>query len=224
MARISLLLSLLSLAALGFQGASAAAAAVAGKGHNGKDKDCGGPGGGKPIGKRTAQEVIAQLGLAANPEHGYFRETFRDELTVQTMTANGTSVARSASTAIYYLLEGAVGHSLWHRIDAAEVWHWYAGAPLTLQLSRDDGAGVRDVVLGPDVFAGQQPHVVIGSWEWQRARSHGDWTLVGTTGELYSSYFVSIPSGQKVADGFVLVAPAFDPAYYEIAEADWMPN
>ncbi|KAG7291336.1 hypothetical protein NEMBOFW57_001351 [Staphylotrichum longicolle] len=150
----------------------------------------------KPIGKRTAKEVIDKLGLAANPEKGYFKETFRDSLLIN--TGNGT---RSASTAIYYLLEGSAGESLWHRIDAAEVWQYYAGAPLTLSLSQNDGKGVRKVVLGPDVFKGQQPQVVIGSWEWQSAKSEGAWTLVGTT-----------------------VAPAFDPAFYEIQQDGWYPN
>ncbi len=130
----------------------------------------------KPIGTRKANEVVAKLGLIANPEKGYYKETFRDTLLVN----NGT---RSASTAIYYLLEGSAGNSAWHRIDAVEVWHYYAGAPLTLSLSLNNGSGVRNVVLGPDVFSGQSPQVVVGSWEWQRARSQGDWTLVGTTGE-----------------------------------------
>ncbi len=130
----------------------------------------------KPIETRKASDVVAQLGLAPNPEKGYFKETFRDTLLIN----NGT---RSASTAIYYLLEGSAGVSAWHRIDAVEVWHWYAGAPMTLSLALGDGSGVRKVVLGPDVFSGQSPQVVIRSWEWQRAKSEGSWTLVGTTGE-----------------------------------------
>ncbi|SPQ24543.1 f67262ca-f7eb-468b-a89e-a332fde3d996 [Thermothielavioides terrestris] len=101
----------------------------------------------------------------------------------------------------HYLLEGSAGQSLWHRIDAAEVWHYYAGAPLTLSLSFNNGTGVRRALLGPDVFRGQQPQVAIGSWEWQSAKSEGDWTLVGTT-----------------------VAPAFDPNLYEIADANWHPK
>lgn len=129
-----------------------------------------------PINKRTAQEVIAQLNLIPNVEKGYYVETFRD-------TDNATET-RSISTAIYYLLEGHEGYSHWHRVDAVEVWHYYAGAPLTLSLSRDDGSPVREVKLGPDVFSGQQPQLAIGKWEWQRARSWGDWTLVGTTGRF----------------------------------------
>ncbi|KAL2193104.1 RmlC-like cupin domain-containing protein [Corynascus similis CBS 632.67] len=148
-----------------------------------------------PINKRTAQEVITKLNLIPNVEKGYYIETFRD--------ADNVTVAgdRSASTAIYYLLEGHEGNSHWHRVDAVEVWHYYAGAPLTLSLARDDGSPVREVTLGPDVFAGQQPQVAIAKWEWQRARSCGDWTLVGTT-----------------------VAPGFDPNGFEMAEPGWNPN
>ncbi len=166
MARLTTLLSLLAVAATGIL-PTALAQPTASEAR-----------GGRPVETRKASDVVAQLGLAPNPEKGYFKETFRDTLLIN----NGT---RSASTAIYYLLEGAVGVSAWHRIDAVEVWHYYAGAPLTLSLSRNDGSGVRNVVLGPDVFSGQSPQVVIGSWEWQRAKSEGSWTLVGTTGAFF---------------------------------------
>ena len=44
--------------------------------------------------------------------------------------ANG----RAASTAIYFLLaRGERSH--WHRVDAVEVWHYYAGAPLVLEMA-----------------------------------------------------------------------------------------
>jgi len=127
-----------------------------------------------PIWKRSSQEVITRLNLTANPEKGYFFETFRD--------AGVVNNNRSASTAIYYLLEGSAGSSLWHRIDTVEVWHYYAGSPLVLSLSHDDGQPTRQEVLGPDVFDGQRPQVIVSGWEWQSATSLGDWTLVGTTG------------------------------------------
>ncbi|KAK4121196.1 hypothetical protein N657DRAFT_682857 [Parathielavia appendiculata] len=152
-----------------------------------------------PLHKRTAEEVIAQLNLIPNVEKGYYIETFRDADNVTT-TSGGTP-DRSASTAIYYLLEGSEGFSRWHRVDAVEVWHYYAGAPLTLSLAKDDGSPVRVVTLGPDVFAGQQPQVVVAKWEWQQARSLGAWTLVGTT-----------------------VAPGFDPNGVELADPAWAPN
>ncbi|KAF6784865.1 phosphotransferase enzyme family protein [Colletotrichum sojae] len=125
------------------------------------------------VGKHTAQEVVDKLGLIPNPEKGYFIESFRDPDT--------TAGNRSVSTAIYYLLESSVGPSIWHRVDAAEVWHYYAGAPLTISLSYDDGNPVEDVVLGPDVFDDQRPQYAIAKNRWQRATSLGRWTLVGTT-------------------------------------------
>lgn len=123
----------------------------------------------------TARQVINELGLEPNVEKGYFTETFRDPA-----THDGGN--RSVSTAIYYLLEGCAGKSYWHRVDATEVWHYYAGAPMSLYLSGDDGQPVREEVLGPNVLRRQRPQVVIEPQEWQQAKSHGKWTLVGTTG------------------------------------------
>ena len=124
----------------------------------------------------TAQEIVDQLGMVPNVEGGYYVETFRDEL----LLADSN---RSVSTAIYYLLEGPNVPSVWHRVDAVAVWHWYAGAPLVLDLSNDDGTPTRSHVLGQDIFSDQQPQIVIAADEWQRASSLGNWTLVGTTGK-----------------------------------------
>jgi diaminohydroxyphosphoribosylaminopyrimidine deaminase/5-amino-6-(5-phosphoribosylamino)uracil reductase len=87
---------------------------------------------------RTAEDVIRMLGLAPHPEGGHFRETFRDSVTIDGK--------RAASTAIYYLLaRGERSH--WHRVDAAEVWHWYAGAALRLGIA-DDIIPARWITLG----------------------------------------------------------------------------
>ncbi|KAK1996705.1 cupin superfamily protein [Colletotrichum falcatum] len=152
-----------------------------------------------PVEERTAQEVIDRLGLVPNEEKGYFIETFRDPGASSSNSSSSSS--RPLSTAIYYLLEGSAGPSVWHRVDAAEVWHYYAGAPLALSLSRDDGGPPEDVVLGPDVFQDQRPQVVVAKGRWQRARSRGAWTLVGTT-----------------------VAPGFVPEGVELADPGWAPN
>lgn len=136
----------------------------------------------KPIDQRSAQEVVKQLNLQVNVEKGYYAQTFEDPDKVNN---------RSVSTLIYYLLEGSEGNSKWHRVDATEIWHYYAGAPLTLSLSRDDGAPVAKHVLGADIFNKQAPQVVIPKNTWQSAHSLGSWTLVGTTGELrYRSYLL----------------------------------
>lgn len=129
-----------------------------------------------PINKCSAQEVIQELSLVPNEEKGYYIQSFEDAYAIPCLN-------RSASTAIYYLLEGSDGDSVWHRVDAAEVWHYYAGAPLVLSLSYDDGQPLRELTLGPDIFDSQRPQVAIGRGEWQSARSLGEWTLVGTTGK-----------------------------------------
>lgn len=138
----------------------------------------------------AAAEIIARLRLAPHPEGGHFRETFRDPRA----DANG----RAASTAILFLLaRGERSH--WHRVDAAEVWHYYAGAPLDLRIA--DAEGVRIHRLGGDVIAGEMPQAVVPAHAWQAAESRGDWTLVGCT-----------------------VAPGFDFASFELAPPDFSPD
>ena len=137
----------------------------------------------------TAVEVIARLGLAPHPEGGHFRETFRDDRTDAT--------GRAQSTAILFLL-AAGERSHWHRVDAAEVWHHYAGAPLLLEIVA--GARRQNARLGSDIAAGETPQVVVPAHAWQAARSAGDWTLVGCT-----------------------VAPGFDFAGFELAHPDFIP-
>jgi predicted cupin superfamily sugar epimerase len=118
----------------------------------------------------TADEVIAILGLSPHPEGGCFRETFRD--------ATATEGQRAASTAIYFLLR-AGEISRWHSVDAAEAWHWYAGAPLELHVVHE---GTRTKHrLGTDLTAGERPQAVVPPHAWQQARSLGAWTLVGCT-------------------------------------------
>ncbi|MTW16777.1 cupin [Rhodoplanes serenus] len=137
----------------------------------------------------TAAEVIALLGLAPHPEGGHFRETFRDPADV---------AGRAASTAIYFLLaRGERSH--WHRVDAVEVWHWHAGAPLRLEIAADREA-VRTVRLGADLAAGERPQAVVPAGAWQAAETLGDWTLVGCT----------VAPGFRF-EGFELAPPGFSP-------------
>ena len=138
----------------------------------------------------TAQEIVRLLGLEAHPEGGWYRQTFVD--------APGDG-GRACSTAIYYLLEGGPA-GRWHRVDSAEVWHWYAGAPLTLTMAAD-GAARTTALLGADLAAGARPQVVVPPRHWQSARSLGEWTLVGCT-----------------------VAPGFEFARFELAAEDWEPG
>jgi uncharacterized protein len=138
-----------------------------------------------------AKEIIRLLDLKPHPEGGHFRETFRDTLTI-----NG----RAASTAIYFLL-AAGERSHWHRVDAVEVWHWHAGAPLKLEVAAEHGRGVEDFVLGPRLDKGERPQIVVPKMAWQAAGSLGAWTLVGCT-----------------------VAPGFEFSGFELAPPNWEPK
>ncbi len=120
----------------------------------------------------SAADIIRCLDLKPHPEGGHYRETFRDCV----VQADG----RAASTAIYFLLErGEI--SRWHRVvDAAEVWHWHAGAPLRLSVTASPDA-LRHIILGGDVLGGQSPQAIVPAGDWQQAQSLGHWTLVGCT-------------------------------------------
>ncbi len=136
----------------------------------------------------TPDDIALTLDLKPHPEGGLFRETFRDSL---------GSGGRAASTAIYYLLrKGAVSH--WHRVDACEVWHWYAGDPLELKIA--GASGVERKVLGPDLRAGERPQIVVPAMAWQSARSLGVYSLMGCT-----------------------VAPGFEFSGFEMAQPGWSP-
>lgn len=138
----------------------------------------------------SAAEVIAQLGLSPHPEGGHYRETYRDTR----CDADG----RSASTAIFFLLaQGERSH--WHRIDVVEIWHYYAGAPLMLEIADDTGA--RAIMLGNNIVAGELPQAIVPPHAWQAAATTGEWTLVGCT-----------------------VAPGFDFKTFELAPPGWAPK
>ncbi len=138
----------------------------------------------------TAEDVIRLLELEPHPEGGCYREMFRDEKVVQ---------GRAASTAIYFLLEMGQ-RSRWHRVDAAEVWHWYAGTALRLQTWRHGGA-IQSVRLGTNLRTGERPQAVVIAGEWQSAEPLGAWSLVGCT-----------------------VAPGFEFSGFELAPEGWEPG
>ncbi len=146
----------------------------------------------------TPQDIVEMLGLAPHPEGGWYRETWRTE---------AAAGSRAAGTAIYYLLEkGQI--SRWHRVDAAEIWHWYAGAALELALS-PDGHSREIAVLGPGIEAGiqggnqveERPQIVVPAGCWQSAKSKGEFTLVGCT-----------------------VSPGFEFGGFEMAPSGWEPD
>lgn len=137
-----------------------------------------------------AAALVAALGLAPHPEGGWYRETWRAE-----PTPGGD---RSSATAIYYLLE-AGNRAHWHRVDAAELWLFHAGAPLALSIAGDGGP--ETIILGPDPLTGHAPqHLVpVGAWQSAQASDAG-WTLVAC---------VVVPGFQF--SGFKLAPPGWTP-------------
>jgi predicted cupin superfamily sugar epimerase len=143
------------------------------------------------VAELSAADVVRLLDLKPHPEGGHFRETFRDDRVKD---------SRAHSTAIYFLL-AAGERSHWHRVDAVEVWHYYAGAPLRLEIAANRARPIESITLGADLAAGQRPQAPVPAHAWQAARSLGAWTLVGCT-----------------------VAPGFDFAGFELAPPDFTPT
>ena len=141
----------------------------------------------------TAEEIIRHFGMKPHPEGGHYVQTF------QAPGPHQDGGGRSSGTAIYFLLR-AGERSHWHKVDADEIWHHYAGAPLELSLS-DDGHKLRHLRVGIDFDLGELPQAVVPRGVWQAARSLGAWTLVGCT-----------------------VAPAFQFEGFELAPKDWSPR
>ena len=135
-----------------------------------------------------ADEIIRRLKLKPHPEGGWFAETFRDPAKIK---------GRAHSTAIYFLLKKGEA-SAWHRIDAAEVWHFYAGAPLELKIAKTI-ARPKTRILGNNLKKGERPQIVVPAHRWQCARTLGDFTLVGCTvapGFLFETFELATSSAE----------------------------
>jgi len=143
----------------------------------------------------TAAELIRRLGLQPHPEGGHYRETYRG---AQQVLREPGGPARSACTAIYYLLhEGA--YSAWHRIASDEIWHFHAGCSLHVHVLQER-AGVVSHRLGDvlrDPAAAYQVVVPAGSWFGAELLEPGGYALVGCT-----------------------VSPGFEFSEFELADAD----
>lgn len=136
-----------------------------------------------------ADELIDRLGLEPHPEGGWYRQTW------QGPAGDG---GRAIGTSILFLLR-ADERSHWHRVDATEIWHHHAGAPIRLSVAADDGAGIEVATIG-DVSAGHDPMAVVPPGAWQSAEPIGGWVLVGCT-----------------------VTPGFEFDGFELAPAGWTP-
>ena len=137
----------------------------------------------------TAEEIIARLELEPHPEGGWYRQTW---------IAAAEEGARPSGTCIYFLLKPGE-RSPWHRVDATELWHFYAGSALMLRIAASAEGPATSHALGPDLGAGQSPQVIVPAHHWQAAEANGGWALVGCT-----------VSPGFTFEGFELAPSAFD--------------
>ena len=139
---------------------------------------------------------IDRLQLKPHPEGGFYRETYRASLKIEkSALPDSFRGSRNASTAIYFLIDGA-NFSAFHRIPADEMWHFYAGSPLAVEVI--DRAGQHSQILvgnNPDSGERFQAIVPAGCWFASHVKDLNSFSLVGCT-----------------------VAPGFDFADFEIAE------
>lgn len=162
----------------------------------------------------TARELIEHLKLEPLPvEGGYFRQTYRsDEAIARDALPERYPSERVFGTAIYYLLSNEPDcFSALHRLPTEEIYHFYLGDPVELLLLHEDGRSER-VLLGPEIFGGQQVQCVVPRGVWQGSRliprqrpagrdyggqAGGHWGLLGTT-----------------------MAPGYDPSDFEGGERE----
>ncbi len=147
--------------------------------------------------KKTAAYWVEKYGMQPHPEGGYFVETYRAAEQIPHEVLPGRFAgSRAFSTAIYFLLEGHHFSAL-HRIQADEVWHFYAGDPLEVFVFYPEGGALEIIRLGPDPDTDEvfQAVVPAGAWFGSRPVVGAAYSLVGCT-----------------------VAPGFDFADFELAE------
>lgn len=129
---------------------------------------------------KDAQYWIHHLGLSPHPEGGYYRATYKSDLTiVRNALPSGYQGDRSASTAIYFLLDEG-NFSAFHRIASDEVWHFYTGSSLLVYVIDPEG-NYFELHLGSDEGEVFQAVVKAGSWFASRVRDAAGFALVGCT-------------------------------------------
>jgi predicted cupin superfamily sugar epimerase len=146
----------------------------------------------------TAQDWIDHLDLESHPEGGYYRETYRsDESVPKEGLPDRFDGPRNMAALIYFLLP-AESFSALHRIRQDEIWHFYAGDPITLHQIAPDGSYATQT-LGRVVTEGQQLHTVVPAETWFGATVDADdgYGLAGST-----------------------TAPAFEFADFELADRE----
>lgn len=145
----------------------------------------------------TAEELVLHFNLEPHPEGGYFKQTYRsEEIIAADALPESFSGDRRFSTAIYFLVLPG-NFSAFHRLDADEIWHFYAGGCLQIHIIHPDGK-YELILLGNQPARGEvfQALVPAGCWFACETGEGADFSFTGCT-----------------------MAPGFDFAGFELAKA-----
>jgi len=151
--------------------------------------------------EKTAEEISDILGLEPLAlEGGMWAQTLKDK----------------NSTAIYYLLSKN-NFSAMHKLEATEIYHYYAGAPAQMLLLNPAGK-TEELVLGLDLDSGQRPQVIVEPGVWQGSKTTGEWTLLGTTmAPPYSQEMFQLADREELLNGW----PDSRKKIYELTRSDY---
>ncbi len=160
--------------------------------------------------KQTAEYWIKRLRLRPHPEGGYYRETYRSpEFITRAGLPGRYNGRRALATAIYFLLRGDQ-FSAFHRLKSDEIWHFHAGAPLSIFIIGKDGR-IATYRLGLNAKDGEEPQCVIRAGSWFAA------TLINRKSQIENNH---LPAPLMAEKSYSLVgctvAPGFDFADFEI--------
>ncbi|HJO41229.1 MAG: cupin domain-containing protein [Acidimicrobiales bacterium] len=149
--------------------------------------------------EKTAEEISDILDLEPLPlEGGMWTQTFKDK----------------NSTGIYYLLSKN-NFSAMHKLEATEIYHYYAGAPAQMLLL-DSVGKIEEPVLGADLDSGHRPQIIVESGVWQGSRTTGEWTLLGTTmAPPYSQEMFQLADREELLKGW----PDIEQKIYELTRS-----
>jgi uncharacterized protein len=106
-----------------------------------------------------AKLLIDRLALQAHPEGGFYRQSYRS----------------AKLSSIYYLLCGD-SFSAFHRLASDEIWHYYRGSPVTIEIIDADGRARRMQIGAEDCW---QAAIPAGSWFAAHLAIVDSYTLVG---------------------------------------------
>ena len=146
-------------------------------------------------------QLVDTYSLEPHPEGGFYKELYRSEQTISSAALHQAFEGdRNYCTSIYFLLTSA-NFSGFHRIKQDEVWHFYAGHPLTVHVIYANGLYEAHVV-GFDLKKGLAPQLVVPAGAWFASSVN-----VSNAEDAYS--FVGCT-----------VAPGFDFRDFELANRD----